>query len=198
MLAPFDSYYGGKPAIRLVFRIVPNATTRLLEARSGGLDLLQNAVPPYSVKFLAREQGIRVIEKPGSSYQYLGFNLEDPIVSDVRVRRAVAHAVDRRALIQHVLEGQARPATSLFSPEHPAYAPKRPSTITTRKRQAPPGRGGLPRSRRRRPRRAPPPLLQDLQRQDGQGDGAGDRRSARQVGVGWRCGRSSGEHSSAT
>jgi peptide/nickel transport system substrate-binding protein len=125
VLTPFDGYFGGKPEIpKLRFRILRNATTRLLEAQSGGLDLLQNAVPPYSVKFLAREQGLRVIEKPGSSYQYLGFNLEDPVVSDVRVRRAVAHALDRTALIASVMDGQARPATGLFPPEHWAYAPK--------------------------------------------------------------------------
>jgi peptide/nickel transport system substrate-binding protein len=78
------------------------------------------------VKFLAREPGLRVLDVPGSSYQYLGFNLEDPVVGREEVRRAVARAVDRRALIDYVLQGQARPASSLFPPEHPAYAPRAP------------------------------------------------------------------------
>ncbi len=121
-LVAFPGHFRGEPGLEeLRFRILSNATTRLLEARSGGLDLLQNAVPPYSVKFLREEPELRVIIEPGSSYQYLGFNLEDPVLGDLRVRRAIAHAIDRRELIEFALSGLARPATGLLPPEHWAY-----------------------------------------------------------------------------
>lgn len=123
VLTPFADHFKGAPKLsRVRFRILPSATTRLLEIQSGGLDLLQNAVPPYSLKFLEREEGLNVIRAPGSSYQYLGFNLEDPLLSDVRVRRAIAHAVDRGRLIDYVLYGQARPAAGMLPPEHWAHA----------------------------------------------------------------------------
>ncbi len=123
LLAAFPGHFHAPPRLaRLRFRILANATTRLLEARSGGLDLLQNAVPPYAVKFLAREPHLAVTVSPGSSYQYLGYNLEDPVVGEVRVRRALAHAVDRRELIAYALMGQARPATGVLPPEHWAHA----------------------------------------------------------------------------
>ncbi|MHB8763891.1 MAG: ABC transporter substrate-binding protein [Deferrisomatales bacterium] len=123
-LEAFPDHFRGPPGLpRLRFRIVANATTRLLEARSGGLDLLQNAVPPYAVKFLAREPHLEVLRSPGSSYQYLGYNLEDPLVGDVRVRRALSHALDRDALIAFALQGLGRPATGLLPPEHWAHAP---------------------------------------------------------------------------
>jgi peptide/nickel transport system substrate-binding protein len=122
-LTVFPEHFGGESALRTItFRIVRSATTRMLEIKSGGLDLLQNAVPPYSVKFLEREAGLKVIRASGSSYQYLGFNLKDPITSDVRVRRAVSHAVNREPLINYVMQGQARRASGVFTPEHWAYA----------------------------------------------------------------------------
>ncbi|GAB4280851.1 MAG: peptide-binding protein [Deferrisomatales bacterium] len=122
-LEAFPEHFAGPPKLPVLrFRIVANATTRLLEIRSGGLDLLQNAVPPYSVKFLRRDPGLQVLTAPGASYQYLGYNLEDPVVGDLRVRRAISHAVDREALITYALQGLARPATGLLPPEHWAYA----------------------------------------------------------------------------
>ncbi len=124
LLTAFADHFRGAPKIdRARFRIVGSATTRLLEVRSGGLDLLQNAVPPYSLKFLERQEGLDVVRGAGSSYQYLGFNLKDPLTSDLRVRRAIAHALDRDALIRYVMQGQARKANSVFPPEHWAHAP---------------------------------------------------------------------------
>lgn len=127
LLSAFPGHFRGPPKLeRIRFRVVSNATTRLLEAETGGLDLLQNAVPPYAVKFLRRRSDLDVLSAPGSSYQYLAFNLEDPILRNVTVRRAIAHAIDRRALIAFALEGLGRPATGLFPPEHWAYDPKVP------------------------------------------------------------------------
>jgi peptide/nickel transport system substrate-binding protein len=97
-----------------------------LEVQSGGLDLLQNAVPPYSVKFLDRHPELSIIAAPGSSYQYLGYNLDDRVVGDVRVRRAISHAIDRDQLIAYVMQGLARPASGLLPPEHWAHNPDVP------------------------------------------------------------------------
>ena len=127
LLEAFPEHFGGPARIRRVrFRIVSNATTRLLEIESGGLDLLQNAVPPYSVKFLRRRKDIQVIVSPGTSYQYIIYNFEDPILGDARVRRAISYAIDREALIAFAMEGMARPATGLLPPEHWACNPKVP------------------------------------------------------------------------
>jgi peptide/nickel transport system substrate-binding protein len=123
VLQAFPEHFSGPPKIgRVKFRIVSNATTRLLEIESGGLDLLQNAVPPYSVKFLRRRTDLSVITAPGPSYQYIVYNFEDPILRDGRVRRAISHALDRGELISFALQGLARPASGLLPPEHWAYS----------------------------------------------------------------------------
>jgi peptide/nickel transport system substrate-binding protein len=53
--------------------------------------------------------------------QYLGFNLRDPILKDVRVRQAIAYALDRRPMIEYLLGGQAEPARSVLPAQSWAY-----------------------------------------------------------------------------
>src|SRR4029077_4354500 len=54
---------------------------------------------------------------------YMGFNLEDPILSHREVRQALAYATDRATLIKYLMRGQARAAGSLLPPNHWAYDP---------------------------------------------------------------------------
>ena len=55
------------------------------------------------------------------SWQYLGFNLRDPILKDVRVRQAIAYALDRRPMIEYLWRGMAQPARSVLPPQSWAY-----------------------------------------------------------------------------
>ncbi|MCG8035634.1 MAG: ABC transporter substrate-binding protein, partial [Candidatus Thiodiazotropha taylori] len=57
-------------------------------------------------------------QHPGSNYTYIGFNLQDPLTGKLQIRRAIAHAIDRQAIIHWVMQGAARQAGSLFPPEH--------------------------------------------------------------------------------
>jgi len=119
----FDGSWEGRPRLdRVVFRIVANETTRLLEARRGRIDLLWNNIPPYAVSFLREARELAVTTRPGITYQYLGFNLRDDILRDPRVRRAIAHAVDRDRIVRALYLGLARPAATLLAPENWAHA----------------------------------------------------------------------------
>ena len=51
----------------------------------------------------------------------MAFNLRDPILKDVRVRQALAYAIDRRPMLEYLLRGFARPANSVLPPESWAY-----------------------------------------------------------------------------
>lgn len=127
-LARFDGYYEGPALLEGVeFRVVPDPTVALLKLKAGELDLLQNMVNPDHLKALARMEDLQVVEADGVNYSYLGFNLEDPVVGDRRVRRAVAHAIDRRAIVEHLLRGAATPATGLLAPSNWAYAAEVPT-----------------------------------------------------------------------
>lgn len=126
VLAPNPGYPGGPPRIDpLVVRIVPDEVVRVLELERGGIQLLQDALEPEMVAWLARAPRLAVRRGPGSSFVYLALNLRDPRLADRRVREALLRALDREALVRFVLGGAARSATGLLAPEHWAYAAAR-------------------------------------------------------------------------
>lgn len=123
VLAPVERHPDGKPRLSgLVFKIVPDDTVRALELSRGTLHLVQNAVDPDTLRWLRRFEHLSIVAVPGTTFHYLGLNLRDPHLGIRNVRQAIAHAVDREVIIEHLLKGYAVPATGLLSPEHWAYA----------------------------------------------------------------------------
>ncbi|MBN2232913.1 MAG: ABC transporter substrate-binding protein [Deltaproteobacteria bacterium] len=117
-------YHGRPPAVsRLVFCVIPNDTTRILALRKGSVDLVQNAVPPYALKFFGRNPDFAVVSRPGTGYKYIGYNLDDPVTGSRDVRRAISLAIDREQIITWTLKGQARPAAGILPREHWAADP---------------------------------------------------------------------------
>jgi peptide/nickel transport system substrate-binding protein len=126
VLAPNPGYPGGPPALDpLVVRIVPDEVVRVLELRRGGVGLLEDAPEAETVAWLRAADGLVVRQTPGTSFDYLALNFRDPRLADRRVREALALALDRPALVRHVVGGAARPASGMLAPEHWAYAPAR-------------------------------------------------------------------------
>lgn len=107
------------PGIR--FAISPDGVARALGLARGTIDLVQNGVEPDLLPWL-RDSGLDVLATPGSTFHYLGINVRRPELSDARVRRAIAHAIDRAAIVRWVLAGHARLANGLFPPEHWSHA----------------------------------------------------------------------------
>jgi len=126
VLSAFASWHGGAISLASIeFRVVPDTVMRSLQLRSGDLDLVQNALEPDAVRHLATSAaGLRVSMSPYDAYQYLGINHRHPALADVRVRRAIAHAVDRDAIVHHLLADQAETATGLLPPHHAFHSSK--------------------------------------------------------------------------
>ncbi len=100
------------------FMRIADPTVRVLKLLRGEVDLLQNDLPTELVQYLADQNGVVVKQAPGNNFAYLGFNMADPALADRRVRLAVAHAIDREAVIEHLFGGAARTAEALLPPEH--------------------------------------------------------------------------------
>jgi peptide/nickel transport system substrate-binding protein len=66
---------------------------------------------------------LQTVQSPGTDYQYIGVNLRDPILRDVRVRRALAYAVDRDAIVKYLRRGLATPAVGMMPPIAWAFEP---------------------------------------------------------------------------
>jgi len=114
-LAPFDGYYGGRPRNDgIVFRFVPDEIMRGLELRKGTMDLVVNDIGPDIVHQLEQVPALQIVRSPGTDYQYIGTNLRDPILKDVRVRRALAYAVDRDAIVSYLRRGLASPVVGIM------------------------------------------------------------------------------------
>jgi peptide/nickel transport system substrate-binding protein len=117
-----DRYWGQKAQLaRVRFTVVPDTTTRALELRKGSADVAINALTSDMVLALAKEPMLAVERAPGTILAYMAFNLRDPILRDVRVRQAIAYAVDRRPLIEYIWRGFAQPAASVLPPQSWAY-----------------------------------------------------------------------------
>jgi peptide/nickel transport system substrate-binding protein len=117
-----EDYWGDRAKLaRVRFAVVPDATTEALELRKGSGDVAINSLTPDTVLTLAREPSLAVELARGTEVQYMGFNLRDPILKDVRVRQAIAYALDRRPMIEYLWRGQAQPARSVLPPQSWAY-----------------------------------------------------------------------------
>jgi peptide/nickel transport system substrate-binding protein len=118
-----DDYWAEKPKVeRVRFAVVPDTTTRVLELEKGSADVAINALTADMVEALRREGRLGITQGPGTIYAYIALNLEDPVLKDVRVRRALAAAIDRRPILHYLWRDLARPAGSLLPPEHWAFS----------------------------------------------------------------------------
>ena len=117
-----SDYWGEKARLeRVRFMVVPDTTTRALELRKGSADIVNNALTSDLVLALEREPNLEVLHGPGTVLNYLAFNLRDPILKDVRVRRAIAFAINRQPMIEYLWRGFAQPAASVLPRQSWAY-----------------------------------------------------------------------------
>ncbi|HEY2735970.1 MAG TPA: ABC transporter substrate-binding protein, partial [Polyangiales bacterium] len=126
-LAPNPHWYAGVPHVPNVrMLVVRDDNTRALRLLAGAADYALNAVSPGLVPLFTRKAGFDVDSARGIGTTYLGINTEAPALRDVRVRRALAYAIDRTLLIAAKFDGRAEPALSFIPPGHWAYDPTTP------------------------------------------------------------------------
>jgi peptide/nickel transport system substrate-binding protein len=107
---------------RVRLAVVPDVTTRALELRKGSADIVPSgALSADMIEALRNNPSLQIEIAPGSVYNYLAFNLRDPILKDVRVRQAIAYAIDRDPIIHYLWRDQAEPASSILPPQSWAY-----------------------------------------------------------------------------
>ena len=115
---------GAAPKIRqLLFRFLTNTTTRINLLKSGEVHMVA-LVPWDQVRALRTVPGLRLNTVVGNGYEHVTLNQRQiPAFADVRVRRALAHAVDRPLLVKTILDGQVEIVNGPIQPLNPAYEP---------------------------------------------------------------------------
>lgn len=118
---PNKSYWGGAPAIdQLVFDITPKSTNRIAKLMTGDCDV--SALPQSSeLDILRRNLKLELQIQTGFNVSYLAFNLKKPPFNKPKVRKAIAHAINKSAIIEAVYYGSATEADSVLPPLSWAY-----------------------------------------------------------------------------
>jgi oligopeptide transport system substrate-binding protein len=109
--------YAGEPAKAsgIRFAIYSDVNTAYNDLLAGNLDIM-DSIPPERLADAEATFGERYIERPSSSFTYIGFPLYEPKFQDVRLRRAMSMAIDRQAIIDAIFNGSLEPAGSVVSP----------------------------------------------------------------------------------
>jgi len=116
------NWHGGTPTFpRVHMLVVRDDNTRALRLLAGAGDLAVNAIPALLVPLFEEDDRFEVRTAPGVGTTYLGFHTEAAPFDDLRVRRAIAHAVDRETLVEAKLGGRALLARGWIPPGHWAY-----------------------------------------------------------------------------
>ena len=120
-LVPNETWYGDSPFFKTInVKAIGNTAAMEANLLSGSLDMIAGELGITIDQALAFEKrhGRRfdVIYKPGLVYEHIDLNLDNPILADVRVRRALLMALDRKALSDQLFEGRQPPADTSVNP----------------------------------------------------------------------------------
>lgn len=117
-----EDYWGEKAKLEeVLFTVVPEDSARVLMLLSGEVDLVSN-IPPVMVDRLQGAPGVEIIEKTGVRTIYVAFNLAMEPFDDLRVRQAMAHAINTKALLEGVMNNLGTPGGGLESVVIPGAA----------------------------------------------------------------------------
>ena len=113
-----EGYWEGAPSLEaVVFRPITDANTRVAEMLSGGIDVMVE-IPPDSVSTFDGN-GFTLHEQAGPHVWFLILNAKEGPFADKRVRQAINYAIDKKTLVENVLQGTAQVAAG---PTPPAFA----------------------------------------------------------------------------
>lgn len=129
ILERFPGYYGGAAELppvgparvdRVIFKIIPEPSTRVSALLAGEVDLIDE-LPHHAIRQIEANPRTQVLRTNGTRSFFIDFNTLKPPFNDVRVRQAANHAVNRRLIIDRILNGLAVPLATLISPDSYGY-----------------------------------------------------------------------------
>lgn len=118
-----DSYWGDKPKVdKVVYKVVPEDTTRIAMVEAGEAHI-GDQLPVTEVERVQSSPSMTMVRAEGLGVDYIGFNVKKKPFDDVRVRQAVAHAIEKEAIVKGVYNNVGNMAVSAMSPKVIGYNP---------------------------------------------------------------------------
>jgi peptide/nickel transport system substrate-binding protein len=129
VLVPNESWWGAKPAFdKVTLRVIENTSALEANLLSGAIDMVAGELGlslDQAIAFEKRHGGrFDIIYKPGLIYEHLDLNLDNPVLADKQVRKALIYALDREAISQQLFAGRQPVAHSSVSPLDWVYDPE--------------------------------------------------------------------------
>lgn len=117
VLVPNENYFGEKPKWdRVVFRAIPEDSTRVSELLAGGVDIATN-IPPDDWERIENDENLKLAKSPSQRVMLLVLRTADEYVtSDPRVREAIDLAIDKEAIVESLYNGAATPTRTRVTP----------------------------------------------------------------------------------
>ena len=122
----FPKYWDGPPQIAVLrARVISDSNALQAELQSGRVDIapLPTSLSPDSIKGLSSNPNLNVRQFDGSNLNLLTFNTTEPPLDNVKVRQAIAYAINRESMIRDLALGQGKIAHSILPEESWAYTP---------------------------------------------------------------------------
>ncbi len=117
-----DNYWGSEKVLeKAVFRFIPDAAAAVAAMLAGDVDGFANFPSPEAIPQFKADPRFTVVIGSTEGETILSTNNKKKPFDDIRVRRAIAHAIDRQAIIDGAMFGLGTPIGTHFAPHHPAY-----------------------------------------------------------------------------
>ncbi|HRO66423.1 MAG TPA: peptide ABC transporter substrate-binding protein [Pseudobdellovibrionaceae bacterium] len=142
---PNPHFYGEKPKIeKVIVKLISNTGTMEANLRSGTIDMISTLgfALDQALAFdkKAKSEGLPYVTHfvPSITYEHIDLLLDNPILSDLKVRKALMHSINREDLVKALFEGKQSAAQHFVSPKDPWYTtdPKFVTTYRYSKREA--------------------------------------------------------------
>jgi len=106
---------GGPYFDKVVFRAIPENSVRFLELKAGNIDICQFP-NPADIDLARKDPNLKLAEQPGMNVGYLSFNHTKGLWKNIHMRRAVAHALNRQAIVDNIYQGMGQLAKNGIPP----------------------------------------------------------------------------------
>ncbi|TNF45971.1 ABC transporter substrate-binding protein [bacterium] len=118
VLEKFKDYWdkeNGPYLDRVIFRAIPENSVRFLELKAGNIDICQFP-NPADIDLAKQDPNLKLVSQPGMNVGYLGFNHTKDMWKNIHLRKAVAHAINRQAIVDNIYQGMGQLAKNGIPP----------------------------------------------------------------------------------
>ncbi len=118
VLAKNENYWdksGGPYLDKVIFRAIPENSVRFLELKAGNIHVCQFP-NPADIPMAEQDPNLKLVSQPGMNIGYLSFNHTKKLWKNIHMRKAIAHAINRKAIVDNIYQGMGQMAKNPIPP----------------------------------------------------------------------------------